>query len=302
LLEERKESSATSRSAITVVSGFASGKGVTIGTDLSCTVAVHVVPKNEVDARIKVVGKADDPHRLIETCVRKSLRKLKVKFPNNSSFLVHIDSKIPTAVGLKSSSSVSVATVKAIFDLFVGKEKKPPSIQQILKTSCEASIESGASLTGAFDDAVAGYLGGLVFSDNLKFKLLSHRSLDDKWGSTVKVLVPAHTKLTSSLRLSDYYAYKDQSLEAIDFARSGVIVQAMLLNSVIHSLIHRYSLQPLVSSIEEGASASGISGKGPATAALYPTSKAAQRIERRWTEENPECQIITTTVTKAIAA
>lgn len=299
---DRKEVSASSRSAITVVSGFASGKGVTIGTDLSCTVNIRVVPTNGVDDRIEIASTANDPHHLIETCIRKSMQKLNVKFPKNKSLLVRVDSKIPPAIGLKSSSSVSVATVKAIFDLFEANTKNSIDIQEVLRTSCEASIDSGASLTGAFDDAAAGYLGGLVFSDNLRFRLLSHRSLDNKWGSTVKVLVPAHMKLTSSLKLSDYHAYREQSLEAIEFARSGVIVQAMFLNSIIHSLIHRYSLQPIVSSIEEGASASGISGKGPAIAALCPTSKAAERIERRWIQDNPDCQVISTTVTKAIAS
>jgi shikimate kinase len=292
------KSAAVSHSAITVVSAFATGKGVTIGTDLSCRVTAEVIKRKRSGSKVIVAGSVDDSHGLIMTCVQNSIRQLGALIPADSAVLVKVESDIPMAVGLKSSSSASVAAVSAIFNLFSHVRKKPLNTQDLLRTSCEASIESGASLTGAFDDAAASYLGGLVFSDNLRFKLLAHRELPSEYGTVVKILVPPAAKLTSSLKLSDYHQYNKQIRDAIEFASDGIIVQAMLLNSTVHALIHKYSLQPIVSSILEGASSAGISGKGPAVAAICPKNKIAQNVEERWKSENPESRVITTKVTK----
>ena len=86
------------------------------------------------------------------------------------------------------------------------------------------------------------------------------------------------------------------SLEAFKFALDGVLAQAMLLNSIIHSLVHRYSMRPVVSALSEGATASGISGKGPAVAAIFRSSKIANRVARRWLEENQDCKVITSSI------
>ena len=85
-------------------------------------------------------------------------------------------------------------------------------------------------------------------------------------------------------------------MEAFRFALDGVLAQAMFLNSIIHSLVHRYSIQPVVTALSDGATASGISGKGPAVAAIFRSSKIANRVARRWLEENKDCKIITSSI------
>jgi len=296
----QRKATAESRSAITVVSAFASGKGVTVGIDLPCRVTVLLRKREKSYAR-EVSSGVPDPHNLVNICVEKSIEFLGASLPREQILVVNVDSSIPTAVGLKSSSAVSVAVTKAVFFLFGRANSNPATIQKILRVSCEASIQSGASLTGAYDDAAAGLLGGLVFSDNLKFKLLRHEALDASLGSIVKILLPKKKKLTSSLDLSTYHSFKDRSSEAIEFAKKGVLIQAMFLNSIIHSVIHHYSLQPVVSSIIEGASASGITGKGPAVAAICPNKKVASRIERQWLEDLAGSKVITATVTAPTA-
>ena len=288
--------SATSYAAITVVSAFSTGRGVTIGIDIPCKVGVELKNCTDFPSKILVRGKIADPHHLIATSAENALRHLGLPLPRDKSLFVSVDSKIPTAVGLKSSSAVSSAVVKAVFDFFTFNGY---SSQDVLRESCKASIQSGASLTGAFDDAAAGLLGGLVFSDNRKFKLLRHQTLDRKFGKLVKILVPKKKKkLTSDLSLSMYTDYDQRVREAIRFAEDGVLAQAMLLNSIIHSVVHRYSLQPLVSSILEGATASGISGKGPAVAAICPNGKVSERVERRWIDENLNCKVLNAFVTR----
>ncbi len=294
-----QRASVVTHSAVTVVSAFSSGKGVTIGIDIPCRVTAELQTRDITTPEINVRGKATDTQGLIVVTVNRAMKYLGVGFPIGKSVLLTVDSEIPTAVGLKSSSAVSVAVTKAIFELFSRRDLKPSVTQKILRISCEASIESGASLTGAFDDAAACLLGGLIFSDNLKFRLLRHDAPNPDFGSIVKILVPINrNKLTSTLSLETYRKYRAQSLEAIEYAQRGVLVQAMLLNSIIHSVIHHYSMQPIVSSIIEGASASGISGKGPAVAAICPNNRISHRIERRWNEENKNCRIITALIAK----
>jgi shikimate kinase len=292
---------ATSHSAITVVSAFSSGKGVTVGIDIPCTVRVGMQKRNTGDPTITIFSKVEDRNQLIQTAVKRSLDFLRVKIPSDKSLRITVDSQIPAAVGLKSSSAVSVAVTKAIFDLFLQDSLKN-NTQEILKLSCESSIRAGASLTGAFDDAAAGLLGGLVFSNNTRFKMLRHESLPENIGRVVKILVPkSQKKLTSSLNLDTYHSFRKQSLEAVKFASSGIFIQAMLLNSVIHAVIHQYSMHPVVSSIAEGASASGITGKGPAIAAICPNQKISKHVERRWIEENVDCAVFTASISKPVA-
>ena len=291
-----------SHSAVTVVSAFASGRGVTIGISIPCKVTVELRKQEKKSSLVNVVSKVPDPHGLIKTSAAHAIKSLKVSIPQEKKLVVKVDTVIPTAVGLKSSSAVSVAVTKAIFALFSASRLTSSTTQKILRLSCEASIQSGASLTGAFDDAAACLLGGLVFANNPKFKLLRHESSPDELGSIIKILVPIKTKkLTSALNLSTYRDYKDQSLEAIRFAQKGVLVQAMLLNSIIHSIIHRYSMQPIISSITEGASASGVSGKGPAIFAICPSNKIARNVERRWIEEHRDSKTLTSRIRQTSA-
>jgi shikimate kinase len=295
---EKEKAVALSHSAITVVSAFASGNGVTVGIDLECKVTAELVPRSNGGPRIDDLSVVPDPHKLVETCAYETLRSLHAKIPPDETLCITVDSQIPPAIGLKSSSAVSVATVKAVADLF-SRNSKTVKDQDILKISCLASIASGASLTGAFDDAAAGFLGGLVFSNNLKFRLLEHQDPDPDLGSIVKIRLPNRQKQTSTLKLPEYHRYSRQAEEAIDFAKKGIIVQAMLLNSIIHSLIHKYSLQPIATAISEGASASGISGKGPAIAAICPNRKIGSRVEKMWLEDDPYQRVISTTITQA---
>ncbi|MGI0085690.1 MAG: hypothetical protein ACREBQ_11470, partial [Nitrososphaerales archaeon] len=55
--------------------------------------------------------------------------------------------------------------------------------------------------------------------------------------------------------------------------------------SIIQCAALGYSLEPVSSAIDGGATASGISGKGPAVAAFCQTHAIASSIEKRWRKE-----------------
>ncbi|HVB12751.1 MAG TPA: shikimate kinase [Nitrososphaerales archaeon] len=284
---------ATTHSAISVVNAIPAGKGVTIAIDIPCTVRASFVKRKNNERRIKVLSKTSDPHALVEKSVEYAFSHLRADFPKLIQLRIQINSKIPTAVGLKSSSAVSVATTKAVFGLF----SKDSDWRSILKSSCTASKDSMASVTGAYDDASASLLGGLAFTDNYKFKLVKHSKVPKKLGSKIAILVPKKRKmLTSNVNAISFEKYHVESLHAFDLAMLGDFASAMLLNSIIQCATLRYSMRPVSSALEEGASAAGITGKGPAVGALCQNSKIVEKVKRKWLEENENCNVLTTTV------
>jgi len=284
---------ATTHSAISVVSAIPAGRGVTIAIDIPCTVRASIVNRKQNQGKIEVVSKTSDPHGLVEKSVEYALSHLRAKIPKSMQLRIQINSKIPTAVGLKSSSAVSVATTKAVFGLF-SKDRESKSI---LKSSCTASKDSKASLTGAYDDASASLLGGMAFTDNSKFKLVKHSRVPKDLGSKIAILVPRKRKmLTSSVNASSFESYRVESLHAFDIALNGDTASAMLLNSIIQCAALRYSMGPVSSALVEGASAAGITGKGPAVAALCQNSSIVQKVKKKWLEDNKNCVVLTTTV------
>lgn len=282
-------------SAISVVSAIPAGRGVAIGIGIPCFVKATVQNQDKTGSRIRSISDTADPHNLVRTSVEYALSRLHVKVPRSSQITIEIKSKIPAAVGLKSSSAVSVATTKAIFELF--SRGKKLEVSSILKSSCLASKHSGASLTGAFDDASASLLGGLVFTDNLKLRIIRHARVPKQLGTTVALLLPLYEKkLTSSIDRSIYFKYRGESLRAFDLALKGEIAQAMLLNSIVQSAVLGYSMKPVTSALAEGASAAGITGKGPAVAALCSNSKVARRVSRKWKDESSDCRVVITSI------
>ena len=87
-----------------------------------------------------------------------------------------------------------------------------------------------------------------------------------------------------------------ESLHAFDIALNGDTASAMLLNSIIQCAALRYSMGPVSSALVEGASAAGITGKGPAVAALCQNSSIVQKVKKKWLEDNKNCVVLTTTV------
>ncbi len=279
-----------SHSAISVVNALTTGKGSTIGIDLTCKITATLVDKKSIpmglnrEARRGVVIESGfkDHHRLIETSKRYTERFLRATIPADKVISFKIKSEIPPAVGLKSSSAISIASVEAV----AGVLSKKLDSAQILKISCLASKDSGASITGAYDDAAGCLLGGMVLTNNLKFTLIRQIRVPESLGKIVLIRVPKkERKYTSSVDTKVYSSFKAESLKAFEFAKQELVAQAMILNSIIQCAALGYSFEPISSAIDAGATASGISGKGPAITALCQTSKAARFIEKRWKEE-----------------
>jgi shikimate kinase len=271
-------------SAISIVNAIGTGLGGAIGIDIPCRAKATLRSKQKEDRENLIVKTSTrDEHDLIPKCVSYVEHYLSLKPPKESGLLIEVESHIPVAVGLKSSSAISTAVVSAVAKLMGGKEI---GAEVVLGLSCNGSKASGASITGAYDDAVSCLLGGMVLTDNRHFHVLKHTSVPSYLGAIAVVRVPRRMKIyTSSVRSESYSQFKKNAKDAFELAKQGNVIGAMMLNSLIQCSALGYSFDPIISAILEGATCAGVSGKGPAIAALCSTNKIAKQIESRWLEE-----------------
>jgi shikimate kinase len=292
-IERGTDSAGMTGSAISVVNAIATGKGSTLGIEMKCE--AHVSFVDYLGKRIVVSSKQSDNHGLVKSSVNLALSKTKLKIPARTSIHIKLESDIPQAVGLKSSSAVSTAVVEAIYKFC----NESPNPLEILETSCRASKLAGASITGAYDDAAGCLLGGFILSDNTHYSLLRHEPAPKEIGSLVAIFIPRNKKkFTSDVSRDSYSAFKNEASKAFELAKKRDISGAMLLNSMIQCSAMGYSFAPISNAINSGATAAGISGKGPAVAAICVRSRQIEAIKDAWKELDPSAIVITTRVVK----
>jgi len=255
---------AVSYGAVTIVNAMATGKGAALGIDL--WTKAHV----QVDSEVGVIRGRNLTHpnedtTLIETTVRRVFRKFGV----HNKFGAHVEtrSNIPVAVGLKSSSAasnaVALATIKAL--------GKKTSDLETVKLAVDASLQAGVTLTGAFDDACACYFGGGVVTDNKQRRVLKRFRPNRRLH--VLVHVPNSKKYTRDVNPNDFKRIKQFIQGAHREALKGNYWLSLTLNGLLYSEALGYSTRPIKAALYAGAVAAGLSGKGPAVAAIVPSSK-----------------------------
>uniref|UniRef100_A0A7J3MXW0 Shikimate kinase n=1 Tax=Ignisphaera aggregans TaxID=334771 RepID=A0A7J3MXW0_9CREN len=191
--------------------------------------------------------------KLVETIVQYFVRKYSLPL-----FEVEISSEIPPMSGLKSSSAVAVSIIRAITEKYGIYEKSIPRL------AAELSIQAGASITGALDDAAAAYYGGAVLTDNLNMKIL--RVFDPKLDLSVVLAIKGYREKRIDANIMRRYSHV--FYEIFDKAFEGNILEAIKLNGIAVARILGYDEEPIREAIGRGALAAGISGNGPSMFAL----------------------------------
>ncbi|MEM2849464.1 MAG: shikimate kinase [Candidatus Bathyarchaeia archaeon] len=135
------------------------------------------------------------------------------------------------------------------------------------------------TVTGAWDDASASYLGGVTVTDNRAMKILKRFEID----VDVKALihVPKFKRYTTKVDLSRLKLMTEELDLAFREAAEGKWRTAMVLNGLICCSTLGYSLDPILNALEAGALASGLSGKGPAIVALA-SQDSINSIKKTW--------------------
>lgn len=248
---------ATAHGAATIVNALATGRGAAFGIDLATTATVELTDEPAISVTLE--GQPREDTRLAEECVRRTFDHLGVK---GKGARVVTDSAIPISRGLKSSSAAANAIVTAT----ARATGRDIASEEAISLGVDAALAAKVSVTGAYDDACASYLGGIVITDNQTRKILSRREIDTDL--RVVVLVPPRLIRKDEAAKVDYAPVRPQMAAAHELAAQGNWLKALTLNGLYSSAAIGLSLEATAAALRSGALAAGLSGTGPATVAV----------------------------------
>lgn len=279
------KSIALSHGAATIINAISTGKGAAFGIGLGTKAVVELNDSGEFTAKIK--GHPKESTKLIEISARKVIEYFGLKYGAE----IGTESDIPIARGLKSSSTAANSVVLATANAILKSGNRIQFDDQLLiNLGVDAAVEAGVTITGAFDDASASYLGGFVVTDNEKRKILRAGEME----SSLKVLlfVPKKKSYTVEVDRSRTKILSKEIEIAWDEALKGNLYTAMTINGILYSSLFKQDSEIALSAISAGAISAGLSGKGPAVVALIREDPG--RIKDAWKEFKGD--IIETTI------
>jgi len=264
---------AISHGAVTIINAIATGKGSALGISLETKATVELNDSGKITAKIK--NSPGEDTKLMELCTRYVFNHFDVDYGAK----IETDSNIPIAKGLKSSSAAANAVVLATVNSILKKtpEFKKPSDMDIINLGVNAAIKAKVTITGAFDDASASYLGGFVVTDNEKRKILKAEKMKPL---DVLLFVPKGRVYTIKIDVDRTKLLRKEVLTAWKEALKGNIYPAMNLNGVLYSAALNQNPEIALSALRAGALASGLCGTGPAVAALVRGN--LDKIKEEW--------------------
>jgi shikimate kinase len=270
------KASAATFGAISIVNAIASGRGATAGVRLRTEADVEI-ERSKGEWEVFVNGRRWSRGLATETA-RRAIRSAG-RDPEAFSGKVLTRSTTPVGVGLKTSSSSSTAIALAVHAALGQGDVDP---QRVLDCSVDASLASGASVTGALDDAAGCLLGGINATDNLERKIVSSKRID----KGLKVVIKVPKTRSRRQAVDPEFIRKFGNLTDLFFRMSlrGEHWEAMVLNGMAYSSILKYDPFPALRAVELGALGAGLSGTGPSVAAVFDPSKRAEMdaLTRDW--------------------
>jgi shikimate kinase len=255
---------AVSHGAITIVNAMATGKGVALGVKLQTRATVTVTNRSGVFVA-RNLGNPQENTKLVKAAAQSVFARFRVD--KRFGAIVETDSNIPIAVGLKSSSAASNAVALASLHA-LGKRV---SDIEVVRLGVQASFKAGVTLTGAFDDACACYFGGVVITDNLKRRIL--KRFRPKEDLRVLIHVPESKRYTRDIDPCSFRSVRPFIEAANRSALRGDYWNSMTFNGLIYSMALGYDTRAATTALDSGAIAAGLTGKGPAVAAIVPEPK-----------------------------
>jgi len=248
---------AISYGAISILNAIPMGKGSSLGINLNSEVEIELTNEN-TDVTVFSNGEKINDVKLINQIISDLFQIYKI---DDMGVKIIINSDIPIGQGLKSSSSISNAVTLATLEAL----KKKMDDLSVIKLGVNSSLKSGVSITGAFDDACACFYGGLIVTDNYSQTILKQASFENL---QVIIHVPNEKIYTNSVDKLKLEQYSNLSNEVFNLILKEKYFDAMTLNGFIISTSLNLSSKIALSAINVGALSAGISGTGPATAAL----------------------------------
>jgi shikimate kinase len=258
----------TANAAISIVNALPLGVGAAAGVAWPAR-ASAVLANGSAGTGATVIEPRGSRTSLVRATARASRERFAPGVAGRLSLRVR--STIPHARGLKSSSAVgsavALATARAC-----GTE---PSPREVAKIVAEVGRSTGLSATGAFDDALAGLVTGWVVTDNRADRELRRFRLDPSLG--VVLWIPRGRHPSSPAVRARFRRNVRLARRAVDAALDGDWAGAVTANTALVERAMGYRYAPLHEAVQRaGAVASGVSGLGPAFAAVAPAARIAR--------------------------
>jgi shikimate kinase len=249
-------------SAISFLNGLFTGDGSAAGIELFAYAEVELRPDL---APPGAAGFAADRPSLVDATAVAALRAWSTE---RWAATITVRSDVPAGCGLKSSSAVSSAVEHAILDAL--RVKVPPV--DVARLWARTALAGGFSATGAFDDALASVLPGIHVTSNPEMRSLHQAPVPG--GLEVVLWVPGQRHLPSPAYRTRFAAARPDAAEARAAAARGDWQRAMALNSALVERTMGYDYAALREGVASaGAVAAGVSGMGPAFAAITPPDR-----------------------------
>jgi shikimate kinase len=270
----------------TIINAIATLRGAAFGIDLWTEAEVELGADLKV-VRGEIVHDREEQMpgdtRLIERCVELVLRKFDVPL----GAYVKTRSEIPIGSGLKSSSAAANATVAATLNA-IGADVTIGALEAI-GIGVDAALEVGVSITGAFDDACASALGGIVITDNEKRVLMKRVEKD----ASVLILVPRVRAFTANTNVLRSKVIAPWIGRAHEWALEGRFDEAMTLNGFLYCAALGFDPEPMLRALECGVTGVSLSGTGPSfVAVLDEQEELEERVREAWRSMQLEGQIL----------
>ena len=262
----------------TIINAIATLKGAAFGIDLWTEAEV------ELGADLKVVrgeivhdreDEAPGDTRLIERCVELVLRKFDLPL----GAYVKTRSEIPIGSGLKSSSAAANAAVAATLNAIGAEVNTLTGALEAVRIGVDAALDTGVSITGAFDDACASALGGIVITDNEKRVLMKRVERD----ASVLIFVPRAQAFTADTNVRRSKVIAPWIGRAHEWALEGQFDEAMTLNGFLYCAALDFDPEPMLRALECGVTGVSLSGTGPSfVAVLNEQEELEERVKEAW--------------------
>ena len=260
--------------AVTVVNATATGTGCALAVEGGATATWT----RTLDKAITLRPAGDDA--LVQAVAAEMQDRL-----HGRGAVVEVACAAPPSRGLKTSSSVAAALVRAA----AGSDGRVLGDAEVEALAVAASRRAGVTLTGAYDDQVATVRGGCHLTDNPASRVVQAIAVKP-WA--VALWVPEASITKGRLRGLDLSPAAEAVRRAAALAAAGDVPGAMTENGrAYHALYAKAGLpvddRPVHVALEHGALGAGLSGTGPAVAALFDQPRKLPPVPGgtwRWTK------------------